>query len=148
VQLTNDMRNRFRAAGVDYRVVKNRLALRAFKSLGLDLSAALEGKCGVVMAEEENAITAAKMVRDFSVEARRELKAKAPPVVVTGGVIEGEAITGPAAAGIADMADKNTVRSQILSAISGPARGLVTAIQGLPSGLARVIQAHAEKSGD
>ena len=145
VELTNDIRGRFRDAGVDYRVVKNRLALRAFENFGLDLSEALTGKCGLVLAEEENAISAAKIVREFSTQARRALKIKQSPLQVIGGVIEGEAITGPAAANIADMPDKDTVRSQILSAISGPARGLATSIQGLSAGLTRALHAHTEQ---
>ena len=61
VELTNEIRNELRDAGVEYRVVKNRLAIRAFDKLGLNLSEAFEGKCGVVMAEEEKAISAAKI---------------------------------------------------------------------------------------
>lgn len=145
VELTNDIRNQLREAGVTYRVVKNRLAIRAFDSMGLDMSAAFTGKCGVVIAEEEKAISAAKLIREFAVKARRALTIKKPPMVVTGGVIEGEAITGDAAASIADMPDKNTVRSMLLSAISGPARGLAACVQGVPGGLTRVLQARVDK---
>ena len=145
VELTNDIRNRFREAGVDYRVVKNRLALRAFASVGLDMSEALSGKCGLVLAKEEHAISAAKIVREFAQQARRALRIKKPPLEVIGGVIEGEAITLPAAANIADMPDKDTARSQILCAISGPARGLAVAIQGVAGGLTRALNAHTEQ---
>jgi ribosomal protein L10 len=145
VELTEDFRNQMRAAGVQYKVVKNRLAIKAFANMGLDLSAAFSGKCGVVTADEEKAISAAKIVQEFALKARRALQIKTPPLWVTGGVIEGEAITGSAAANIADMPDKNTVRSMLLSAIQGPARGLAGCIQGLPAGLARVMQARIDK---
>ena len=145
VALTQDIRNQFREAGVKYTVVKNRLAVRAFAERGLDLSEAFSGKCGLVIAEEEKAISAAKLVQEFGQVARKALKVKASPLVVTGGVIEGEAITGEAATRIHDMPDKDTVRSMILSAIQGPARGLAACIQGTSSGLARVLQAHSEK---
>lgn len=148
VALTEDIRNQLREAGVQYKVVKNRLAIKAFADMGLDLSAAFSGKCGVVTAEEEKAISAAKIVKDFATKARKALKVKQPPLVVTGGVIEGEAITGPAAANIADMPDKNTVRSMLLSAINGPARGLAGCLNGLPSGLARVLQARIDKADE
>ena len=148
VALTNDIRNKLREAGVDYRVVKNRLAIKAFANRGLDLAPALKGKCGLILAEEEGAIAAAKIVRDFGAAARKELKTKAAPLLVTGGVIEGEAITGDSAANIADMPDKNTVRAQLLSAIQGPARGLAGCVQGVAGGLARCLQAKIDKGGE
>ncbi len=143
VEQVADLRNKFREAGVDYRVVKNRLALKAFSGMQLDLSEAFRGKCGVVVAPEEGAIGAAKIVREaFG-------KAKQPPVVVTGGVIEGEAITGDAAKNIADMPDKQTVRAQLAGALVGVARGLATCVQSAgPASLARALQARIDKEGD
>lgn len=145
VELTNEIRTELRNAGVDYRVVKNRLAVKAFDRLGLNLSDAFRGKCGVIMAEEEGAISAAKMVRDFAVKARKALKIKIPPLVVTGGVIEGEAITGDAAANIADMPDKNTVRSMLLCAIQGPSRGIAACLNEMPTSLTRALQARVDQ---
>ena len=145
VELTNEIRTELRQSGVEYRVVKNRLAIKAFDKMGLNLSEAFRGKCGVVMAEEEGAISAAKLVEEFATKARKQLQVKTSPMLVTGGVIEGEAITGDAAKNIAGMPDKNTVRSMLLSAISGPARGLAACMNGLPGGLARVIQAKIDK---
>ena len=113
----SDLRNQLRDSGVEYQVVKNRLAAKAFKtSLDLDMAAAFTGKCGVVTAVAEGAIGAAKIVR----EATR--KQKDPKIVVTGAVIEGEAILGEAAVGVADMPDRDTVNAQIAIAISGLAR--------------------------
>jgi len=140
VQQAEDIRSQFREAGVSLRVVRNRLAIKAFSSLSYDMSPAFEGKCGVVVAQEEGAIAAAKIVR----EAVR--KVKEAPIVVTGGVIEGEAITGSAAAMIADMPDKDTVRAQLAGAISGVARGIAACLHaGGPAGLARAVQARVDK---
>lgn len=148
VELTNEIRTELREAGVDYRVVKNRLAIRAFDSIGLDLSEAFSGKCGIIMAEEEGAISAAKLVREFALKARKTLQIKKPPLIVTGGVIEGEAITGAAAAAIADMPDKDTVRSMLLSCIQGPSRSIAACLNALPEGIARATQAHVDKGED
>ena len=142
VEEVSDLRDKFREAGVQYQVVKNRIAVKAFGSMDLDLTEAFKGKCGVVVAPEETAISAAKIVREAVG------KKKPAPLVVTGGVIEGEVITGPAAAGIADMPDKNTVRAQLLGAMSGVARGLAVCLQGAgTAGLARAIQARVDKEG-
>lgn len=148
VALTEDLRNQLREQNVSYKVVKNRLAVKAFAEKGLDLQEAFAGKCGVVVADEEGAIAVAKLVGDFGKKAKKTLQTKGTPLVVTGGVIDGNAITGDAAARIADMPDKNTVRSMILSAIQGPARGLAGCLQGLPGGLARVIQARIDKDAE
>lgn len=145
VELTNEIRNELRQAGVQYRVVKNRLAVKALGKMGLDMEPAFKGKCGVILAEEEGAISAAKLVEEFAKKAKKELQTKDTPLLVTGGVIEGEAITGDAAKNISGMPDKNTVRAMLLSAMNGPARGLAACLNGLPGGLARVIQAKIDK---
>jgi large subunit ribosomal protein L10 len=137
-----EVRRKFRSEGLRYRVVKNSLAVRAFRELNLDLAASFQGKCGVVLAPEERAIAAAKLVRELMAKRKGD-----PPLVVTGGVIEGQPITGTAARGIADMPDKQTVRTQLAIAVAGPARSLATCVQALASGLARCIQARIDKQG-
>lgn len=138
------LRKELRAAGVQYKVVKNRLAVRALQAVAsVDLTDALTGKCGMVVAPEEKAIGAAKLVR----EAMRVHK-KDPPVRVVGGVIEGEAIVGAQAEFIADMPDRTTVNTQIATAISGPARSLATVINAVAAGLARCIQAKLDKQSE
>ncbi len=140
VAQAHGIRNKFRDAGIQFQVVKNRLAIKAFSELNLDMGEAFQGKCGVVVAEEEGAIAAAKLVRE---EMER---IKKPPLVVTGGVIEGEPITGAAAANIADMPDKDTVRAMLAGAINGVARGIATCVQGAAGGgLARCLQAKIDK---
>jgi large subunit ribosomal protein L10 len=141
VAQASELRNRFRAAGLDYRVVKNRLATRAAREVTrLDLSAAFRGKCGVIFAPTEGAIAAAKLIREVM------KKEKQPQMVVTGAVIEGEAITGTAAATVADMPDRATVNTQIVTAISGPARSLAMVVQALAAGVARCMQAKIDKA--
>lgn len=140
VSEVSDLRTQLRDSGVNYKVVKNRLAAKAFKSsLDLDLTAAFSGKCGVITAPEEGVISAAKLVRE-SIK-----KQKDPKINITGGVIEGEALLGAAAAAIPDMPDRNTVNAQLAGMISAPARALATVTQGLASGIARVIQAKMDK---
>ena len=140
VERANEIRNKFREAGVTYKVVKNRLAIKALDKMGIDMREAFRGKCGIVLAEEEGAISAAKIVRDYTKKDR-----KRAPLKVVGGVIEGEPIVGDQAKNIADMPDKDTVRAQLAGVISGPARGLAACLAGLPGGLARVLQAKIDK---
>jgi len=135
-----ELRAKMREVGVKYRVVRNRLAARAFEAINLDLAPALTGKCAVAVAGQEDAISAAKALRDFAKEYR-----KAPPVKVVGGVLEGTVYVGDAAVAIAELPDRDTVRTMIASAIAGPARSVATCVSGLASGLARCIQARVDQ---
>lgn len=133
------VRTKLREAGLHLRVVKNRLAVRAFRSMDLEMGEAFTGKCAVVVAPEEQAIAAARLLRDT-------LGPRKPqPLVVTGAVIEGQVIVGPAARDVADMPDRPAVRAMLATAVSGPARYLATSISAVAGGLARVIQARIDK---
>ncbi|MEZ5990093.1 MAG: 50S ribosomal protein L10 [Planctomycetota bacterium] len=138
VKQSAELRNQFRDRGVRLKVVRNRILKRALGEAGFEVTA-VTGKCGVAFAPEEKAIEAAKLVRDFA-KAHKGLA-----LDVLGGIVEGEVIEGPRAGGIADMPDKNTVRSMLLSAIQGPARGLAVALSGLPAGLARCLKQRSEQ---
>lgn len=133
-----EIRGKLRAAGIRYRVVRSRLATRAFGDLKLDLSAALKGRCGIAIAQKEGAIQAAKILREWI------KKTKDAPLTIKGGVVEGAAYTGAAADIIADLPDRTTVNTQIVSAISGPARSLASLVSAVAGGLARCIQAKVD----
>lgn len=136
-----EIRGKLRAAGIRYRVVRSRLASRAFASLKLDLSTALSGRCGIAIAPKEGAIQAAKILREWI------KKTKDAPLSIKGGVVEGAAYAGAAAQMIADLPDRNTVNTQIVSAISGPARSLASLVSAVAGGLARCIQAKVDAQG-
>jgi large subunit ribosomal protein L10 len=136
-----ELRVKLRAAGVKYRVVRNRLALKAFESLKLDLSQAFTGQCGVAICEKEGAIQAAKALREYN------KKQKTPPITIVGGVVEGTPYLGAAAETIADLPDRHTINTQLASAISGPARSVASILNAVAGGLARCIQARVDKAG-
>jgi large subunit ribosomal protein L10 len=133
-----DLRGKLRAAGVRYRVVRTRLASRAFAGLKLDLGNAVSGRCGVAIAEKEGAIQAAKILREWI------KKTKDAPISIKGGVVEGAAYSGAAADAIADLPDRSTVHTMIVSALSGPARSLASLVAAVAGGMARCIQAKVD----
>jgi large subunit ribosomal protein L10 len=137
-----EIRGQLRAAGVRYRVVRGRLAKKAFAGLKLDLGGALTGRCGVAIAQKEGAIQAAKILRDWI------KKTKNAPLAIKGGVVEGAAYSGAAAEMIAELPDRNTVNTMIVTAISAPARSLATVVNAVAGGLARCIQAKVDKAAD
>ncbi|HLQ39074.1 MAG TPA: 50S ribosomal protein L10 [Planctomycetota bacterium] len=136
-----ELRGKFRDAGVKYRVVKNRLAVKAFAELKIDLAPAFVGRCGVAIAKKEGAIAAARLVRDYS------KKQKLSPVKLVGGVVEGQPFVGTAAEGIANLPDRHTVNTMLATAVSGPARSLATVVSALAAGMARCIQARVDQAG-
>lgn len=137
------IRKKFREAGLQYRVVKNSLAVKVFDEMKIDIAPAFMGKCGVVLAPEEQAILAAQIVK----EAMAKNKAKVQPIVVTGAVIEGQAITGALAATIAEMPTRHTVRGMLAGAVLGTARSLAVCVSGVSAGMARCLQARIDKQG-
>ncbi|HEB52854.1 MAG TPA: 50S ribosomal protein L10 [bacterium] len=134
-----ELRGKLREVGVRYRVVRSRLAKRAFADLGLDLSEAMVGRTGIAVAEKEGAIAAAKAVRDL-VKKNKDL-----PVAIKGGVVEGQTFTGEAAKAIAELPDRDTINTKLVSAISGPARSMASVLNAVAGGLARCIQAKVDK---
>jgi large subunit ribosomal protein L10 len=141
VAQADNIRREFRKAGLQYRVVKNRLAKVAFAAHQLDVGKNLKGKCGVVFAPEERAIEAAKLVREHY----KKLKVKEPPLTVIGAIIEGEVVARSQAATIADMPDRKTVQAQLAGMIAAPMRSLAVALNGVAGGVGRCVQAKVDK---
>ena len=134
-----ELRAKLRDAGVHYRVVRSRLATKAFAKMGLDMSEAMKGRTGIAVAEKEGAIAAAKVLRDW-------IKAdKACPIAIKGGIVEGEAYVGDRAAELAELPDRDTINTKIVSAISGPARSMASVLNAVAGGMARCIQAKIDK---
>ena len=134
-----EIRGKLREAGVHYRVVRNRLASMAFAKMGLDMSVALKGRTGIAVAEKEGAIAAAKVLKAY-ITANKEC-----PIAIKGGVVEGEAYVGDQAGVIAELPDRDTINTKIVSEISGPARSMASIFNAVAGGMARCIQAKVDK---
>lgn len=134
-----EIRGKLRDAGVQYRVVRSRLATKAFAKMGLDMSVAMKGRTGIAVAEKEGAIAAAKVLQAYIKEN------KECPIAIKGGVVEGEAYVGDQAGVIANLPDRDTINTKIVSAISGPARSMASIFNAVAGGMARCIQAKVDK---
>ncbi|MFK7742952.1 MAG: 50S ribosomal protein L10 [Planctomycetota bacterium] len=138
-----ELRGQLREVGVQYRVVRTRLANKAFANMGLQMDEAMKGRCGIALAEKEGAIKAAKILRDWIKKHKDE-----SPIAIKGGVVEGTPFVGKDAAAIAELPDRETINTQLAIAISGPARSLATVVNAVAGGLARCIQAKVDKDGE
>jgi large subunit ribosomal protein L10 len=136
------MRNELAEKGAKLRMVPNRLARRALKERGLEVSReAMSGNTAIAYGSTESALGAAKVFTHKDVK-------KLGKVEFRGALLEGAILSAQAAEALADVPDRDTLHSMLLGVIQGPARGLTTVINAVPSGLARVLQARADQLGE
>jgi large subunit ribosomal protein L10 len=138
VKETEDLRAKLGEAGVRLRMVRNSLARRALAELGYEFPAeTFAGNVGVAMGSTEGTVHAAKVLT--SPEAR-----KAGKIKLLGALFDGAQLPATDAVALAGVPDKRTLRAQLLGVLQGPSRGLATVLNALPSGMARVLQAHID----
>jgi len=135
--LRNELAN---GAGVQLRMVPNRLARRALAEVGLEFDESVfkGSNIGVMIGDAETAIGAAKIVKQHGTT-------KAGKVAFRAGALEGNVLGPDDAKAMADVPDKDTLRAKILGCIVGPQQGLVGVLAANPGGLARVLQAKVDK---
>ena len=122
-----------------FKMVKNSLAKRVLSETGYELAPdVLVGNIAIAWGSAESTIHAAKIVHGSEVR-------KAGKLTVRAGVLEGSLLSEADAKALADIPDKDALRSQIVGLLQGPARGLAATLAALPSGLARVLDAHASQ---
>ena len=127
--------------GVRLRMIRNSLLRRALAERGFELPAGvLVGNMGVAVGSIEGTIHAAKALTSGDVK-------KAGKIVIKAAVFDGQLLGAKDALALAGLPDKKTLRGQLVGCIQGPLRGLVTVLNGMPSGLVRVVQAHNDKQG-
>ena len=131
------LRAQVREAGAGLNVYKNTLMRLALSESDLPtLDDLLEGPSAFVFAGGDVA-AAAKVVKNFA-KANDNLEIK-------GGLMEGAAVTAAEVEAIASLPSREELLAQIAGAISGVARGLAVALNGVPSGLAQVTKAVADQ---
>lgn len=136
---TEALRCSLAAKGVRVRMVRNRLARLVLAERGIEFPAGtLSGNVAIAFGDAEAAIDAAKVFSDKDVK-------KAGKVKFRGGLVQGDVLDAGAAASLAEVPDRDTLRAQMLGVIAGPARSLVSVLNAVPSAVARVVQARADE---
>ena len=131
------LRTAIRESGASLKVYKNTLMHIALEESNLPtLDAMLAGPRAFVFAGNDVA-AAAKAVKTFA-KANKNLEIK-------GGLMEGEQVSAAQVEAIASLPSREELLAQIAGAISGVARGLAVALNGVPSGLAQVTKAVADQ---
>ena len=131
------LRTAIRESGASLKVYKNTLMHIALEESNLPtLDDMLAGPSAFVFAGNDVA-AAAKAVKTFA-KANKNLEIK-------GGLMEGEQVYAAQVEAIASLPSREELLAQIAGAISGVARGLAVALNGVPSGLAQVTKAVADQ---
>ena len=118
-----DLRRRLRAAGVEYVVVKNTLALRALGEAQLaGLEPHLDGPTALVLAGAD-AIAPAKILTDFAKEFEK------PRIKV--GLIEGKTIAPELVTRLAALPSREALLAQVGGALQAPLAAFAGAMNGL-----------------
>lgn len=114
------MRIELRKANVEYKVVKNRLILRAFVNAGYQgFDSVLEGPTAIAVSYDD-AVAPAKIIVD-------NVK-KTNKITVKGGVVEGKIMDAQGITKVASVPAKPVLVAQLLGMLQTPVRGLAVAL--------------------
>jgi large subunit ribosomal protein L10 len=139
VETVTKLRKKFREGGVEYKVIKNTLARRAAQ--GTSVSVIADDFTGPVALciSYGDVVAPAKILTDFAKDLEDKIKIRTA-------VVEGRKIDANGVKALAKMPGLPELRAQLLGMLNQPAGKLVRTIAAPGSQLARVLQAHADKS--
>ena len=130
------LRVKMRAEGVNYKVSKNRLVLRALKGTRFEnISSMLKGPVG--LATSKDPVTAAKIAYNFSKDNEN--------LVIIGGALGEKMLDQSGVEALSKLPSLDEIRARMLALFQTPATRLAVISQEPASTLARVIQAYASK---
>ncbi|MDD3242182.1 MAG: 50S ribosomal protein L10 [Eubacteriales bacterium] len=139
VQEVTDMRAKFRAAGVEYKVYKNTLIHRAANELGIEgLADYLHGSTAVAFCKDDP-ITAPKAVLSY-IEKAKKMEVKC-------GLLGTEVLDAKAVEDLSKLPAKEVVVAQLLGVMNGPIRNFVSVLNGPARSLVYALQAIADQKG-
>ncbi len=138
VPAATEFRRRVKAAGSRYRVVKNRLALRAVKGTALEkLDSEFKGTTGIAYTSEDPVVLAKALVA-FSKDN--------PGIAFKAGVVAGEQVLdAEGVKALSMMPSLPELRSSVLSLLQASATKLVRLLGTPGTQLAQVLQARHDK---
>ena len=137
VEEVSELRNQFRAQNVEYKVLKNTMISRAAENLGIKgLDDYLHGTTAIAFSYDDPT-AGPKVIKDFIKKAKKtEIKC---------GLLGKDVIDTAQVEVLASVPNKETLVAMLLSVMNGPIRGFVTALNGIPTGLVRALDAVREQ---
>lgn len=141
VPAVTEFRQKVRASGSHYRVVKNSLALRAAKGTAMEqLERHFENTTGVAYTADDP-VALAKVLMDFAKDH--------PALKVKAGVVSGSQVLDPEGVkALSTMPGLPELRAKLLGLLQAPASQLVRLLATPATQLAQVLKAHQDKQGE
>jgi large subunit ribosomal protein L10 len=139
VAQSNDLRNRFRSEGVDFKVLKNTLIRRAMESIGGydEVFDYLNGATAVAFTTDPS--TPAKVLKGF-IKDNDKLEFKA--AYVDGAVFNGKQLEA-----LTTLKSKDELVGDIIGLLLAPASNIIGAIQSQGSNILGILKTIEEKNG-
>lgn len=129
------LRRKFREAGVEYRVIKNTMAMIAAKETEKKgLLPTFEGATAMAFSKED-AVAPAKVLADFAKEEKLEA------LQVKAGLVEGAVIDAAGVKALADLPPREVLVAQVLAGMQSPIVGFVNVLQGTIRNLVYALEA-------
>lgn len=137
VAVLSELRKKLREAGVEYKVVKNTLLVRA--SEGTDIALIRESFKGpsAVAISYDDPVAPAKVLKKFTDEYKR------PEIKV--GVLNGKFLDLNGIKALADLPSREILLARLLATMNGVPTSFVRVLNAIPSGLMNVLQALKDK---
>lgn len=135
----SELRRHCRKNGITFRVVKNTLARRSFRELGIEgLDELLEGPTAIAVSTADEAAPA-QVLRRFAQD--YELPR------LKGGYVAGRVISAADALRLATLPARDVLAAQVVGTFQAPLRGLVTVLSASLRDFVYVLDAIREKRG-
>ena len=135
-----DLRARMREQGIEYRVIKNTLALRAASELGNEgVERVLLGPTAMAFGYGE-ATDAAKGLNTYITTSRL-------PLVIHGAVMDGQVLSADQVVSLATLPPRDELLARLLGQMQAPITGLATVLSAPLRGLVTVLQRASEQGG-
>jgi large subunit ribosomal protein L10 len=131
-----ELRVKMRAAGVSYKVSKNRLALRALKGTRYEgIGPLLHGPVG--LATSKDAVAASKVAANFAKDNEK--------LVILGGALGDKLLDKAGVEALSKLPSLDELRAKFLGLLQTPAQRLAVLAAAPASQVARVISAYSKK---
>jgi large subunit ribosomal protein L10 len=134
-------RKALRTQGIEYKVIKNTLVLRAAEEIGRQgFDSVLKGPTGIAFGYDD-VTEVPKAINNFITSSRI-------PLVIHGGVMESSVLTSDEVIAIANLPSKEVLVSKLLGQMRAPISGLVITLNSILSSIAIVLQRRVEQIND
>jgi large subunit ribosomal protein L10 len=133
VDQANDLRNKLRVTGVEYRVIKNTLLRLAAKDTGAEcLDEYLSGPTAIALAKEDPVAPAKALVEFAKQNDVFELKA---------GMLDGKLLAIDEIKALAELPSREELLAKMLGSMSAPATNFVGVLAAVPRSFVQVLAA-------